>query len=562
MQANPFNCIVYMKKVWLMLYIISSFAISCTQSSSDKLPVEATLKELDETLNQKANYEQSKEQHLQSIKNLVNTASSPENLYMVLDQLYTEYYNYNNDSAFYYANIKRQLVIKKQLTDQTTDSSLDWAEVHLIAGMFKECSDVLDKIVPDEADSTYLPKYYYLYRSLYRAMASVAIEDSLKTNYTNKGLEYLVKRLKVLNPNSIDYLYSEVEELQNQQQNDKAIIMLLQRFQKPDTPMQEQAVLAFMLASSYQNQGIQEKAIYYYALSAINDVKSATHKHTSLHRLASMLFEYGDIERAYGYINYAMSDALRVNFRVNIHYIIRLLPLIQQSHDRMMKEKRTQLHLLFMGVSLLSVCLLVTIFIVYKNKKKVSDAKHSLAIMNNELIEVNRKLTYTNSCLMESNNIKEAYIGYYMDLCSSYINKVEEYRNNLNNIARNQGTNEVMKALRKPSFLKNDLDEFYENFDLTFLKIFPNFVKQFNGLLQEDKQIELKQGELLNTELRIFALIRLGIGDSIKIAEFLRRSPSTIYNYRVKYRNAAIDNRDDFDNQVRNIDQNTTLDHL
>ena len=142
-----------------------------------------------------------------------------------------------------------------------------------------------------------------------------------------------------------------------------------------------------------------------------------------------------------------------------------------------------------------------------------------------------------------------------MDLCSTYINKVEEYRNNLNNIARNGGANEVMKALRKPSFLKNDLDAFYESFNSAFLKIFPDFVKQFNALLQEDKRIDLKQDELLNTELRIFALIRLGIGDSIKIAEFLRRSPSTIYNYRVKYRNAAINNRDDFDNQVRNIGQ-------
>lgn len=526
---------------------------SCTNAAYKEASTDNMLQTLDETLNRKATYEQQKEQHLQSIKKLTVTANSPENLYMILDKLYAEYYNYNNDSAFHYANVKKQLTTSKGLTDRAVDSSLDWAEVQLIAGMFKECSEILDNIRFGETDSIYRPKYYYLYRSLYRAMASVAIEDSLAKSYTAKGLEYLEKRQRILDPQSIDYLYSQAEELQNRKEHRQAIELLLGWLQKPDVKVQEQAVLAFMIASSYQQEGNKEKAMHYYALSAINDVKLATHKHTSLHRLASILYEEGDIERAYSYINYAMSDALSVNFRVNIHYITRLLPIIQQSHDKMIKEKRLQLRILTTGISFLSVCLLVTIFIVYKGKKKISDAKLSLDRMNSELKEVNSKLTYSNTCLLESNNIKEAYIGYYMDLCSGYINKVEEYRNNLNNIARNEGTAEVMKAIRKPSFLKNDLDSFYESFDSAFLKIFPDFVEQFNALLQTDKQIYPKQEELLNTELRIFALIRLGIGDSIKIAEFLRRSPSTIYNYRVKYRNAALNNRDDFDNQVRNI---------
>lgn len=540
----------------LTLFTILFFSFltsSCTNVSEEESSTETMLQMLDEALSHKTEYEQQKEQHLQSIKKLTTTAHSADNLYMLLDKLYTEYYNYNNDSAFYYANIKRQLATNRHLADRSVDSSLDWAEVHLIAGMFKECSDILNNISFQQPDSTYLPKYYYLYRSLYRAMASVTIEDSLARSYSDKGVEYVQKRQEILDPQSIEYLYTQVDDLQNRKQHTQAIEHLLQWFNKPDATLHEQAVLAFLIASSYQQQGQMEKAIYYYARSAINDVKLATHKHISLHQLASILFERGDIERAYSYINYAMGDALSVNYRVNIHHITRMLPIIQQSHDKMMKEKRLQLRILILGVSFLSICLLITICIVYKGKKKVSDAKTSLDRMNSELKEINSKLTYSNTCLLESNNIKEAYIGYYMDLCSNYINKVEEYRNNLNNIARNQGANEVMKAIRKPSFLKNDLDSFYESFDSAFLKIFPDFVEQFNALLQDDKQIYPKQEELLNTELRIFALIRLGIGDSIKIAEFLRRSPSTIYNYRVKYRNAALNNRDDFDNQVRNI---------
>lgn len=543
-----------MKNFWLLFLILSATLISsCTKRASGQLPIEAALEELDATLSRKATYEQEKERQLQSTRKLLEQAGSDENRYLILDRLYQEYYNYNNDSAFHYANIKRQLAVQKHLEQMQTDSRIDWAEVHLIAGMYKECNEILADIVPAETDTTERRKYYYLYRSLYRAMSSTAVEDSLRQSYTEKGLEYLRRRQQLLPSDGIEHLYAQVEEAQSRQQHNQALELLLHQFNKPNLPINEQAVLAFMIANSYERQKQLQKAIYYYTLSATNDVKTATHKHTSLHSLAWLLFDQGDIERAYAYINYAMSDALSVNSRVNIHYITRLLPLIQQSHDQMMKEKREQLHRLVWCVSVLAGCLLLTIFIVYQSKKKVSQAKRILDETNGELKEVNNRLTYSNTCLQESNNIKEAYIGYYMDLCSNYINKVEEYRNNLNNIVRTQGINEVMKVIRRPPMLKNELDGFYEDFDAAFLKIFPNFVKQFNTLLQSDKQIVLKPGELLNTELRIFALIRLGIGDSLKIAEFLRRSPSTIYNYRVKYRNAAINNRDDFDNQVRGL---------
>lgn len=543
-----------MKHLWLLLLVaFSTTLVSCTKRPYGELPIEAALQELDATLSHKATYEQEKEGQLQSTKYLLSQASSDENRYLILDRLYQEYYNYNNDSAFHYANIKRQLAAKRQLDKMLVDSRIDWAEVHLIAGMYKECNEILTNIAPAETDTMELRKYYYLYRSLYRAMASTAVEDSLRQSYTQKGLEYLRLRQQLLPSGGMEHLYAQVEEAQSRKQYDEALELLLREFEKSNHSIQEQAILAFMIANSYERQQQLQKAIYYYTLSATNDIKTATHKHTSLHSLAWLLFDEGDIERAYAYINYAMSDALSVNSRVNIHYITRLLPLIQQSHDRMMKEKREQLRRLVWCISVLAGCLLLTIFIVYQSKKKVSQAKRKLDATNGELKEVNHRLTYTNTCLQESNSIKEAYVGYYMDLCSNYINKVEEYRNGLNNIVRTQGINEVMKVIRRPSFLKNELDGFYEDFDAAFLKIFPNFVELFNTLLQADKQIVLKPRELLNTELRIFALIRLGIGDSIKIAEFLRRSPSTIYNYRVKYRNAAINNREDFDNQVRGL---------
>ena len=90
-------------------------------------------------------------------------------------------------------------------------------------------------------------------------------------------------------------------------------------------------------------------------------------------------------------------------------------------------------------------------------------------------------------------------------------------------------------------------------FDKAFLKLYPKFVEQFNGLLREDARIELKKGKLLNTELRIFALIRLGITQSSDIASMLRYSVNTIYNYRAQIKNSALGDRDNFEERIKEI---------
>ena len=142
-----------------------------------------------------------------------------------------------------------------------------------------------------------------------------------------------------------------------------------------------------------------------------------------------------------------------------------------------------------------------------------------------------------------------------MDSCSDYIGCVEKYRGRLMEIARRSSTSELVKEIKSSTFVEDELRDFYNNFDATFLHLFPNFIEQFNALLSREEQIVIKKGRLLNSELRIFALIRLGITDSVKIAEFLRFSVSTVYNYRVKFRNAAITGRDNFEEEVMKIGQ-------
>ena len=186
--------------------------------------------------------------------------------------------------------------------------------------------------------------------------------------------------------------------------------------------------------------------------------------------------------------------------------------------------------------------------------RKVSVAERHTREKNDELQKANATLEEYIKLLQEANGIKESYLARYLDLCSDYIEGLERYRSQLRKAAKNGGFAEIMENLRSGDFIEKELQEFYGQFDATFLDLFPDFISRLNELLQPDKRIEDTTREgILSTELRVLALIRLGVGDSVKIAHFLRRSVSTIYNYRVKFRNAAVTGRDDFEKQLMHI---------
>lgn len=192
--------------------------------------------------------------------------------------------------------------------------------------------------------------------------------------------------------------------------------------------------------------------------------------------------------------------------------------------------------------------------------KKLAVARREVIDANKQLKELNEKLHISNEQLKEANHsiaensyLKEEYIGRYMDQCSVYLEKMDAYRRSLGRIAAIGDLEELYKNIKSSKFIERELKEFYTNFDNAFLQLFPTFVEDFNALLAIDEKISLKNGERMNTELRIFALIRLGITDSVKIAQFLRYSVTTIYNYRTKVRNKAAGNRDLLEQEVMKI---------
>ena len=170
--------------------------------------------------------------------------------------------------------------------------------------------------------------------------------------------------------------------------------------------------------------------------------------------------------------------------------------------------------------------------------------------LNQQLQGFNAKLNQTNLELAETSLLKEIYIGRYMDQCSIYIGKMEEYSQKLKVMATAGKVNDLVSTVKSKAFIDKELKEFYAQFDQTFMQLFPTFLEEFKALLNEPETIIIKKGELLNPELRIFALIRLGIKDSAKIADFLRYSASTIYNYRSQIKNKAKGPREQFETKV------------
>ncbi len=373
--------------------------------------------------------------------------------------------------------------------------------------------------------------------------------------------------LSILDKKSNHYKIVYAEKLYdaNRLNEAKAILRSMLDATKSDT--HEKAVLAYALANTYgkeKNIGLQR---YYYALSAVCDIKNAIKENASTQALASVLYKTGQLEEAYNCIRSSMEDAMFCNARLRTYEVSQIFPIIDSAYKKKIDGKNKALQLYLLLVSILSVFLIIAIVFVYRQMKKIAGIRKELYETNVRLSElnsemhctndrlqlVNGELVKANASLSEANQIKETYIGHFLDLCSTYIDKLEKYQNSLNRKAMERKLDELYRMLKSRDMIDNELKELYENFDNTFLHLYPNFVEEFNSLLVAEEQFVMKPGELLNVELRIFALIRLGITDSSRIARFLHYSANTIYSYRTRVRNKAAVPRDEFENRVVKI---------
>ncbi|MCS2585019.1 DUF6377 domain-containing protein [Bacteroides sp. BFG-551] len=544
-----------MKKVILIFVTIVLYGLLYAK---DNKSTDALLREIDGIIKNRRTYGAEKEARIADLKKLLVEAASDEQRYGFCGRLFDEYRAYNLDSSFVYAQRKEELAHRLNKLDYLDDSAMNMAEVMGTTGMYKEALELLGKIDKKTLPNYLYGYYYHLYRTIYGLMGDYAVTEKAKKEYYRMTDLYRDSLLQINASDSLGHALVMADKCIVHARYDEAIDMLMEYYSKPSLDDHAQAMITYTISEGYRLKGDKQGQKHYLALSAIADLKSAVKEYVSLRKLASLVYEEGDIDRAYNYLKCSLEDATLCNARLRTLEISQVFPIIDQAYQLKIKRQQQEMKVSLICISLLSVFLLVAIFFVYKQMKKVAAARREvidtntlLQELNEELHDSNSQLKEMNHTLSEANYIKEEYIGRYMDQCSTYLDKMDLYRRSLNKIAAAGRVEELYKAIKSSQFLDEELKEFYANFDVTFLQLFPSFVEDFNALLTEPMQP--KPGELLNTELRIFALIRLGITDSTKIAQFLRYSVTTIYNYRTRVRNKAVGERDEFEAKVMQI---------
>ena len=268
----------------------------------------------------------------------------------------------------------------------------------------------------------------------------------------------------------------------------------------------------------------------------------------------------GDINRAYTYVRFSLDNINDYNTRIRSSEILNIQSIIDKAYQTKSNEQRESLRILLIIATVLLILLIISVCYVYKQMKKgeliskrLKETNTELNTLNQKLHNMNNNLKNVNVEVTEANYIKEEYIGYFLDQCSKYIEKMDEYRKMVNKKIQNKEIENLFKVTKNNDLKEEELREFFNNFDNMFIHLYPDFVDKFNALLQNDEKIVLKKGEVLNTELRIYALMRLGIDDSTKIANFLGYSVNTIYNYRAKIKNKSKISREDFEWTVKKI---------
>ncbi|MDU1890396.1 MAG: DUF6377 domain-containing protein [Dysgonomonas sp.] len=538
-----------MKRFFLLfLSCLSILSVIEAKSQLDSL-----LNELDQTIKNRPEYNKIKESRIDSLKGKLNPKIGLEDSYNVYHRLYREYRNFNMDSALNMAYKKYDIaqILRNEQYRYTAEMNI--AEILGIMGMYKEAFDIVDKIDKNKLEESQLPYYFHFYHSTYSLLFENSLSQNEKTHYEQLISQYKDSLLQVNDPQSVGYILVENGKRVELGQYDEALSLMMNCYK--DNKNNESIVgsLSYGLSDIYEKKGDTEQQKKYLVISAISDLKRAVKSYISLRKLAIILYKEGDLDRAYAYIKCSMEDATFSKARFRTLEISETLPIIVTAYDKKVTQEKDNLKKSLILISLLSVILIVSLIYIYKQLKKLAQARRRIKDMYEEVKLMNTELNELNKKLSESNLVKEEYIGYVFNLCSSYIDKMEAYRINVNRKLKTGKVDEALKVTNSTSLVSDELKEFFRNFDVIFLNLYPNFVEEFNSLLKDNERIATKSDDILTPELRVFALIRLGINDSSKIASFLHYSPQTVYNYKLKIHNKLAISKEEFANLTQKI---------
>ena len=533
------------------------------------------LHSLDSLLEQQDLFVRVKEERIKQLKMQYSRVKDVKELYAMNRMVYLEYRVYDADSALHYINKNIQLA--QQTNNRTWEvvSLLEQSFVLTSSGLLTEALKAVSDIQPEELPQNLRSEYFGRLCTLYSRLRDYSSENSqLSEHYNNLQKAFRDSVYLTATPDELRYwncrawLYMGTPEIEPVKQ------AFEENKQTLSNDSRKYSIATYNLSAIYRSENNESKYLENLILSAMADIRSVNGDIGSLQEIAEYLFKHGEIDRAYNYILYCSQKAMLFHNRVRIVKMSHLQNQIYKAYQEQSRTQQKRLQASLIAVSFLFLVLIGAFLFIRKQMRRLKEANLKLDSTNQKLSvnmdalstahqrleeanmqlkDLNTQLQEVNDQLRESNYVKEEYIGYVFNICSTYISKLEEFRKNINRKLK-VGQIEDVKAMTDSSATaSNELKEFYQNFDTIFLHLYPDFVGDFNALLLPEERIELKEGELLNTELRIHALIRLGITDSVKIADFLHCSAQTVYNNRLRTRNKSIIPKEDFINAVKKL---------
>ncbi|MDA8847877.1 DUF6377 domain-containing protein [Flavobacteriaceae bacterium] len=548
-----------MKKIKFLACCILAF--NCNFISNADSELDQLIEELDSVMQARGDYERSVENQLINLKDLLKEQNtSTENKYFIINKIIEIYEYYSFEEALKY--IEQNLKHAKTLDNSyfIEECKLKLSKLLISSGRYKESVDLLGGINKNSLNPKLLRNYYSDFTEAYSRLSFYTPVTNSRKNYLELYTIYRDSLVKTL-PNSSEEYLALVEK---QQRDDGQIELAFKtndkRLSMVKTDSRLFALIAFERSISYKLQGNVKQEKKYLILSAIADIKNSVKDNASLTELATILFEERDLERAYKFINFSFEDAETYNSPLRFVNLSNILPVITKAYESSTNIQKSKLKNLLFYISILALFLLGLVLFVYSQIKKLSLTRNNLKLANDELQNLNLKLSHSNDNLnnlyeelSKSDKVKVNSLGVFLNLYSDYINKLELYRKMVRKHLVTNKINDLINLTKSNEIINSEIKLFNKNFDEAFLHIYPDFVEKLNQLLKIDSKVNYNlNSKELSTEIRIFALIRLGITSSSQISKILRYSVNTIYNYRVKVKNNAL-NREDFETDITNI---------
>ena len=518
----------------LIIIVINQNSVFANNEKSDDI----LLLQLDKMIANRKIFQEKIEREIADFQRTLGYADDDKFRFKILGSLFEKYRSFLIDTAFVVA--KQRIKVSKALgRNQQDESLMNLADVLNKMGRHQSALAILDGMerTPYVKHSTY---FYYLYHTIYLSCYNEEIEPSLQKFYFQKMRYYKDTLISISPPSSSSYIMNQCGLLKMDGKEDVALSILKSYYEKDGKKNPDKARMEYLMAELYLAKRDTVNAKHYLILSSITDIGNAKKVYMSLQRLATILYKEGDVERAYNYITCALEDINFGKARYRILDIVEYLPIINTANN--LRVANHKIRLIYFSLTLFALFSMLAVALIFVHKKNVKliKAQLSLESQNRCLQEMADNLAKMNRQIKEVNHIKEEYIGLLFNICSEYISRQEENRKALIRIINTGQMSEVAKLAYSQSSASNELKNFMNQFDTIFLSIFPNFIEVFNESMNEMDKIYPKEGELLTPELRIYALIRMGIADNSKIANFLHYSLQTVYNYRMKIRNKLL----------------------